>query len=118
VRFRIERLVSSGLIGIAAWVDTPKFGLPLSATVTVTVAAHLARTTAEFFVALPEVTYVAMAEPLGSIVLSIVGESGPVIQRFVDREIRPLPGVIEAHTFIETNVLKDLASWYPPMDEG
>jgi Lrp/AsnC family transcriptional regulator, regulator for asnA, asnC and gidA len=118
VRFRIERLVSSGLIGIAAWIDTPKFGLPLSGTVTVTVAAHLAKSRAEYLVSLPEVTYVAMAEPLGNIVLSVVGESGPAIRRFVDREIRTLEGVIETHIFIETTVLKDLASWYPPLDDA
>jgi len=116
VRFRIERMVASGLIGIAAWIDMPKFGLPLTATVTVSAQPHRARALAEHFVAQREITYVALSEPLGGIVLSVVGESGPALHHYVDAAIRAQRGVVEAHTYVETTLLKDLASWYPPLD--
>jgi Lrp/AsnC family transcriptional regulator for asnA, asnC and gidA len=116
VRFRIERMVASGLIGIAAWLDMPKFGLPLTATVTVSAQPHRARALAEHFVAQREITYVSLSEPPGGIVLSVVGESGPAIHRYVDAAVRTQSGVLETHTYVEASILKDLASWYPPLD--
>lgn len=116
VRFRIERMVASGLIGITAWIDMPRFGLPLTATVIVNAAPHRTRELADSFIAEREITSVAPTEPLGGIVLSVVGESGPAIHRYVETAIRARRGVIDTHTCIETSLLKDLASWYPPLD--
>ena len=116
-RFRIDRMVDNGRVVISAWVDIDKAGLPITATVTVRTMPHLARGIAERLVEHQEITYVAMHEPEGSIVLSVVGASGPAIKALVDTVVRPLPGVQECHVFIETTFLKDLANWYPRSDE-
>jgi len=117
VRFRIGRLVDSGLVVIGAWVDTDKAGLPITATATVRAMPHLARGIAERLAEHEEVIYVSMHEPAGTIVFSVIAASGPEANAIVDRLVRPLPGVRECHVFIETTFLKDLASWYPRVEE-
>lgn len=116
-RFRIERLVSKGLIVISAWVDVRKVGFPITATVTIRTMPHLARGIAERLAEHQEITYVALHPPAGTIVLSVIGASGPDTNAIVDKLVRPLPGVQECHVFVETVFLKDLASWYPRVDE-
>jgi Lrp/AsnC family transcriptional regulator for asnA, asnC and gidA len=116
-RYRIERLVNSGLVVISAWVAATKLGLPVTATVTIRAMPHLARGIAESLAEHQEIVYVAMHPPAGTIVLSVVGASGPDTNAIVDRLVRPLPGVQECHVFVETVFLKDLASWYPRVDE-
>jgi Lrp/AsnC family transcriptional regulator, regulator for asnA, asnC and gidA len=118
VRFRIDRLVNSGVMVVSAWVDVDRVGLPVTATVTVRTMPHLVRGIAERLAVYEEITYVAMHPPAGTIVLSVVGASGPDTNDVVDRLVRPLPGVQECHVFVETVFLKDLASWYPRVDEG
>ena len=118
VRFRIDRMVDSVLVVISAWVDVDKVGLPVTATVTVRAMPHLARGIAERLAEYQEITYVAMHEPAGTIVLSVAAASGPETNAIVDRLVRPLPGVQECHVFVETTFLKDLASWYPRVEEA
>jgi len=117
VRFRIDRMVDSGLVVISAWVDMDKAGLPITATVTIHAMPHMARGIAERLAEHQEITYVAMHEPAGTIVLSVAAASGPETNAIVDRLVRPLPGVQECHVFVETTFLKDLASWYPRVEE-
>jgi DNA-binding Lrp family transcriptional regulator len=117
VRFRIDRLVSNGFVVISAWIDVGKIGLPITATVTIRTMPHHARRVAESLVEHQEITYVALHPPAGTIVLSVAGATGPDTNAIVDRLVRPLPEVQECHVFVETVFLKDLANWYPRVDE-
>lgn len=114
VRFRIDRLVSSGLVVIGAWVDTDKAGLPITATATINAVPHLARGIAERLATLEEVVYVSMNEPAGTIVISVVAATGPDAREIAENAVGSTPGVLDLHVFVETTFLKDLASWYPP----
>jgi Lrp/AsnC family transcriptional regulator, regulator for asnA, asnC and gidA len=118
VRFRIDRMIAADLLAVSAWMNAPRFGLPAGATVIIGTPTHLAREIARSLCEIPEIVYVGLDEPAGSIVLSIYGTSGPAIREYVEREIRTMKGVIDARLVIESELLKDYSSWFPPIDEG
>jgi Lrp/AsnC family transcriptional regulator for asnA, asnC and gidA len=116
VRYRIDRLVKSGAIIVAAMVDPTVIGWPVSADLKITVMRPHTRSVAKALGEINEVMYVSLNEREGVVLATIIARSEPDAFRFVKTEIMPLEGVLKVATTIETDYIKDAAGWAPPAD--
>jgi Lrp/AsnC family transcriptional regulator for asnA, asnC and gidA len=77
VRYRINRLVRSGAIVIAAMVDPTVIGWPISADLKISVMPQAARRVGEHLGSLNEVMYVSLNEREGMVLATILARSEP-----------------------------------------
>jgi len=116
VRYRIDRLVRTGVVTICAMVDPTVIGWPVSADLNITVMPQEAKRIGEHLAALSEVMYVSLNEREGMVIVNLIARNEPDVFRFVKTVVLPLEGVVKVATTIETTFMKDIAGWCPPGD--
>jgi Lrp/AsnC family transcriptional regulator for asnA, asnC and gidA len=114
VRYRIERMVSDGVIQIRPIVNPQAFGLSTRADVVLEVESdrimEVARKLSEYGC----VSYVACSIGETDVSVQVVGKDANEIYRFVTEIIGKLPGVRKTTTSIVPIVLKDVYQWRIP----
>lgn len=114
VRYRLERLVASGVIVVSAIVDAKAIGFPVIADVFLEVEPGRVLEVAEKIAAYENVTYVACSTGERDISIQIVAQDNRSLYDFVTETIGRLPGVRRTTTSIVPLIIKDDARWRVP----
>lgn len=114
VRYRIDRMVSEGVLRISAIVNPSAFGLDIKADVWIEVESDRILEVAKKLVTFDSITYVACNIGQNDISAQVVAKDTSDIYHFVTEVIRKVPGVRKTTTSIVPLVLKDVYQWRVP----
>jgi Lrp/AsnC family transcriptional regulator, regulator for asnA, asnC and gidA len=114
VRYRIERLVKSGVVHIAAVVNPRALGYHVAADVFLEVDAGKVHEVARKLTAYECVTYVGSSMGEMDVSVQVVGRDNAEVYAFVTNVIARVPGVRKTSTVIVPQVMKDVYQWRIP----
>jgi len=114
VRYRIDRLVRSGVIIVSAVVQPQALGYTVIGDVMLEIAPGQLREVAEKLVEFENVSYVAGSVGDGDLSIQIYARSNEELLRFVDEVIGKVPGVTRTRTVMVPWKLKDVYQWHLP----
>lgn len=110
VRQRYNRLVSMGIIYVAAMYDETKIG-GIAAHVGIRVAGVPVAKVAEEIADHPNIKYVACALGYYDIILDVVAQDAQELGRIVLQDLRRIKGISELETLTVLEVMKDDYLW-------
>ena len=116
VRYRIERLRSSGIIHIGAVVNPRAVGFPVMGDVLIEVAPGNLRPIAEQLAALENVSYVAASAGDGDLSIQVYARDNSELLQFVDEVVGRIEGVLRTRTALVPWKLKDVYEWRIPKE--
>jgi len=116
VRYRIERMVTAGVIQIRPIVNPQAFGLTTRADVVLEVESDRIMEVAHKISEYGCVSYVACSIGEMDVSVQVLGKDANVVYRFVTEVIGKIPGVRKTTTSIVPIVLKDVYQWRIPLD--
>lgn len=114
VRYRIDRMVSKGILKISAIVNPSAFGWDIKADVWIEVESDRILEVAKKLVSFDSITYVACSIGQNDISAQVVAKDPAEVYHFVTEVIRKVPGVRKTTTSIVPLVLKDVYQWRVP----
>jgi DNA-binding Lrp family transcriptional regulator len=114
IRYRIERMISEGVIQISAVVKPDALGLTIKADVWVEVESDQVLEVAKKLAALESVTYVACGIGQNDVSIQVVAKDTAEIYYFVTEVIRKIAGVRKTTTSIVPIIIKDVYQWRVP----
>ena len=114
VRYRLERLVSSGVIRVSAVADPKALGYPVLADVFIEVEPGQIMTVAHKMTEFECVTYVACSTGASDLSIQIVAPDNAGLYRFVTEVVANVAGVRKTTTVLLPLVLKDVYQWTIP----
>lgn len=106
VRQRVQRLVESGVVHIAAIPDPAHLGLTRQAMIGIQADGNLDALT-DALSALPETGFVVVTAGTFDVLVEIVCEDDEHLLSVLNTRIRTLPGVHRTETFVHLSVRKD-----------
>ena len=116
VRYRIERMISEGIIQIRPIVNPQAFGLSTRADVVLEVESDRIMEVARILSEYSCVSYAACSIGETDVSIQIVAKDAHEIYRFVTEIIGKIPGVRKTTTSIVPIVLKDVYQWRIPRE--
>lgn len=118
-RYRLEKLLSCGVIQVGAVVDPHALGLDMIADIFLEITPGQVRDVAERFAALQEVSFVAGSIGNGDLSIQVCLRDSDALMRFIDEVVGQMPGVTRARTVLVPWKLKDVHEWNipPSVDE-
>jgi Lrp/AsnC family transcriptional regulator for asnA, asnC and gidA len=114
VRYRIERLIRSGIISVAAVVNPHAIGFDVIADVILEVAPGRVQQVAQILRDFDNVSYVAGSLGDGDLSIQIYARTTAELARFVDEVVGNVPGVTRTRTIMVPWKLKDVYQWDVP----
>ena len=114
VRYRLERLVSSGVIRVSAVANPAALGYPVLADVFIEVEPGQIMTVARKLTEFECVTYVACSTGASDLSIQIVAPDNADLYRFVTEVVANVAGVRKTTTVLLPLVLKDVYQWTIP----
>jgi len=114
VRYRIERLIRSGVIRISAVVDPHAVGFSVIGDVLIDVAPGRLQDVAAQIVQFDNVSYVAGSVGEGDLSIQVYARDTEELLRFVNEVVGKIPGVTRTKTVIVPWKLKDVYQWHVP----
>lgn len=118
IRKRLDRLLSSGVIRVAALLDPAKANLTTPIIVGIEVDLVVAQETAEQLAALPEVCSVKMVTGAYDLVVEAVLASHDQLLPFLVDRVAVIPGVKRTETLHVLKTIKQACEWELPMPGG
>jgi len=116
VRYRIERLVRSGVIRISAIVNPQAVGFTVIGDVLIDVAPGKLQDVAAQLVEFPTVSYVAGSVGEGDLSVQVYARDTEELLRFVNEVIGKVPGVTRTKLAMVPWKLKDVYQWQVPVE--
>ena len=117
IRYRLDRLIESGVIFVTAVVNQKIVGYPIVADVLLEVEADSIREVAEKMRAYECVSYVAYSIGETDVSVQVIAKDAVEVYEFVTRVIGKTAGVRKTTTSIVPQVLKDVYQWRIPRGE-
>lgn len=117
VRNRINRLIDSGAIRLAAIVDPVRFGYHTHADVFLEVEPAREPELVEYFIHKGYVSYAAYGTGSGEVSLEVRFKSQADLREFVTRDAPAMPGVIRVSYALVPLILKNIDQWLPGEDD-
>ncbi len=114
VRYRIDRMMSEGVIQISAVVSPEALGFTIKADVWLEVESDLILEVAKKMAAFENVTYVACGIGQNDVSIQVVAKDTAEIYHFVTDVVRKVSGVRKTTTSIVPIILKDVYQWRVP----
>ncbi len=114
VRYRIDRMVSEGVVHINAVARPQAFGLTTIADIWMEVESDRILEVAKKMTEFDTVSYVACGIGESDVSIQIVAKDTAEIYHFVTEVVRKVPGVRKTTTSIVPLVLKDVYQWRVP----
>ena len=114
VRYRLERLVNTGVIRVSAVASPAALGYPVLADVFIEVEPGQIMTVARKMAEFDCVTYVACSTGASDLSIQIVAPDNPGLYRFVTEVVANVAGVRKTTTVLLPLVLKDVYQWSIP----
>jgi Lrp/AsnC family transcriptional regulator, regulator for asnA, asnC and gidA len=116
VRYRIERLLRSGVIRVSAIVNPQAVGFTVIGDVLIDVAPGKLQDVAAELVDIPTVSYVAGSVGEGDLSVQVYAHDTEELLRFVDEVIGNVPGVTRTKLAMVPWKLKDVYQWHVPTE--
>ena len=114
VRYRINRLVSEGIIHISAIANPKALGYSVVADVFLDVEPGRIREVAEHLANFEHVSYVSCSIGANDVSIQVVGHHTDEVYSFVTEVVGKVPGVRKTVTSIVPVVIKDVYQWRIP----
>ncbi len=114
VRYRIDRMVSEGIIRISAVARPQAFGLTTIADIWLEVESDRILEVAKKMTEFDFVSYVACGIGESDVSIQVVAKDTAEIYQLVTETIRKVPGVRKTTTSIVPLILKDVYQWRVP----
>jgi DNA-binding Lrp family transcriptional regulator len=114
VRYRIDRLRSSGAVRVSAIVNPAAFGYATTADLIIDVAPGTLQDVAAHLVDLDHVSYVAGAVGDGDLIAEVYARDPEELVRLVNEAIGSIAGVVKVRTTIVPWKLKEVYDWQVP----
>ena len=114
VRYRIERMVDTGIIQVSAVAKPQAFGLTTIADVWMEVESDRILEVAKKMANFDNVSYVACGIGESDVSIQIVAKDTAEIYQFITEVIRKVPGVRKTTTSIVPLIIKDVYQWRVP----
>ena len=114
VSYRIENLISAGIIAIRAIVNPERLGYHVLADVLIEVEPGYLRDVAEGAASLEEISYVAYATGDRDVSVQVLARSNDELFEIVTEKLGILPGVRRTQTHLLPLKIKDIDMWLPP----
>ena len=114
VRYRIDRMVTEGVVRVSAVAKPQAFGLTTIADVWMEVESDLIVEVAKKMAEFDNVSYVACGIGQTDVSIQIVAKDTAEIYHFVTEVVRKVPGVRKTTTSIVPLIIKDVYQWRVP----
>jgi Lrp/AsnC family transcriptional regulator for asnA, asnC and gidA len=114
VRYRLERMVTEGVIRICAIPDPKALGFTVVADVFIEADASMIQEVADKLVTYEFISYVACSIGENDISVQVVAHNSDEVYRFATDVIGKIPGVRKTTTSIVPITLKDVYDWKIP----
>lgn len=114
VRYRIDRMVTEGVIRVSAVAKPQAFGLTTIADVWLEVESDRILEVAKKMAEFDNVSYVACSIGETDVSIQIVAKDTSEIYHFVTEVVRKVPGVRKTTTSIVPLIIKDVYQWRIP----
>jgi Lrp/AsnC family transcriptional regulator for asnA, asnC and gidA len=114
IRYRIDRMLSEGVLQVSAIIHPEAFGLTVKADVWIEVESDKILAVAKKLTKFENVTYVACGIGENDISIQLVAKDTAEIYHFITDVIRKVPGVRKTTTSIVPIILKDIYQWRLP----
>ena len=114
VRYRINRLVTTGVIEVKAIVNPRALGLGVTADVWLEVEPSLVREVAESMAGFEQVSYVAFSTGARDLSIQVYARDNEELHQFVTEVVGRVPGVRRTSTMVVPRVVKDVYNWRIP----
>ncbi len=114
VRYRIDRMVTEGVIQISAVARPQAFGLTTIADIWLEVESDRILEVAKKMAEFDNVSYVACGIGESDVSIQIVAKDTAEIYQFVTEVVRKVPGVRKTTTSIVPLIIKDVYQWRVP----
>ncbi|MGD0997912.1 MAG: Lrp/AsnC family transcriptional regulator [Thermoleophilia bacterium] len=118
VRYRIERLVRTGVVKVTAVVNPQAVGYRVTGDVIIEVAPGMLQAVAEQLCGLDNISYVAGSVGDGDLSAQVYARDTEDLLRFVDEVIGKVRGVSRTRTVVVPWKLKDVYQWRIPEAVG
>jgi Lrp/AsnC family transcriptional regulator for asnA, asnC and gidA len=118
VRYRIERLVRTGVVKVTAVVNPQAVGYRVTGDVIIEVAPGMLQAVAEQLCGLDNISYVAGSVGDGDLSAQVYARDTEDLLRFVDEVIGQVQGVSRTRTVVVPWKLKDVYQWRIPETVG
>jgi Lrp/AsnC family transcriptional regulator for asnA, asnC and gidA len=118
VRYRIERLVRTGVVKVTAVVNPQAVGYRVTGDVIIEVAPGMLQAVAEQLCGLDNISYVAGSVGDGDLSAQVYARDTEDLLRFVDEVIGKVRGVSRTRTVVVPWKLKDVYQWRIPETVG
>jgi Lrp/AsnC family transcriptional regulator for asnA, asnC and gidA len=116
VRYRIERLIRTGVIRVSAIVNPQAVGFSVIGDVLIEVAPGKLQDVAAQLVEFPTVSYVAGSVGEGDLSVQVYARDTEELLRFVNEVIGKVPGVTRTKLAMVPWKLKDVYQWQVPVE--
>lgn len=114
VRYRIDRMVTEGVIRISAVAQPQAFGLTTIADIWMEVESDRILEVAKKMTEFDNISYVACGIGESDVSIQVVAKDTAEIYHFVTEVVRKVPGVRKTTTSIVPLILKDVYQWRVP----
>jgi len=117
VRNRIQRMVESGAIRVAAIADPQVFGYVTAADIFLKVDPDCERELVARFLGMREISYVAYGEGSGEISLEVRFKNNAELREFLVYTLPSIEGVREVNQTLVPKILKNIDEWLPAAED-
>ena len=114
VRYRIERMVETGVIQVSAVAKPQAFGMTTIADVWMEVESDRILEVAKKMAEYDNVSYVACGIGESEVSIQVVAKDTAEIYQFITEVVRKVPGVRKTTTSIVPLIIKDVYQWRVP----
>ena len=114
VRYRIDRMITEGIIQVSAVAKPQAFGLTTIADVWLEVESDRILDVANKMAEFDNVSYVACGIGESDVSIQIVAKDTAEIYQFITEVVRKTPGVRKTTTSIVPIIIKDVYQWRVP----
>lgn len=111
VRYRVRRLIESGILKITASVDPAHLGYALTAVISVQVEPERIARAAEIIADMPEVMWAAITAGAHDIMLMASFRNQEEMFEFLTDRLAHIPGTLRTETSVALRVLKAQHEW-------
>ncbi len=117
IRKRLDRLVSTGALRLAAIIDPEAFGYLTAADIFLEVSADQEASALEHLMAMPEVTYLALGQDTREISIEARCKDNEALRQFLGRTLPAIPGVTVTRYALVPRILRNIDAWMPARED-
>lgn len=111
VRYRVRRLIESGILNITASVDPEHLGYALTAVISIQVEPERINNSAKLIASMPEVMWSAITAGAHDVMLMASFRSQEEMYHFLTEQLARIPGTLRTETSVALRIVKKQHEW-------